>query len=167
MAAYVLTSKVVLLGTAWTGTAPGAPGTQTVSGTITTASDISQWVRGGGEPGWTTALEDVTDMASGGYVETIPGLTSGDDLVFDCHSDQAAAALDQIIRSTLGGISRAGSSPIYCDIKPASGARSPTNPSSVAAVWIAGWSPYAGAVGERAVARLTLKVTGKSDTLTA
>jgi hypothetical protein len=167
MAAFVITSKMTLLGTAWTGTAPGKPGTQTVAGTITTPSDISQFVRSGGEPGWTTAMEAVTNQASGGYVSVIPGLTSGDDLVFECNSAQAAGELDVIVRTTLGGVSRAGSNPVFVDIKPTNAARSTTNPSFVAAVFISAWSPFAGGAGNVASGKLTLTVDGAFGQLVA
>lgn len=167
MAAFVNISRMPLLGTAWTGTAPGLPGTQTISGTITSTSDISTYVVGGGDFGWTTAQEPTTNHGSGGYVTTIPGLTSGDDLVFDCNSDAAAAALDVIIRTTLGGVSRAGSSPIYVDLKPTSAARGATNPSLVAACFITKWSPWTGNVGARAAASLTLTITGAFGYLTS
>lgn len=167
MAAFTNISRTVLLGTAWTGTAPGLPGTQTISGTITSTSDISTFLKGGGDFGWTTAMEDITNHGAGGYVAQIPGLTSGDELVFDCNSDAAASQLDVIIRTTLGGVSRAGSSPIYIDIKPTSSSRAATNPSLVAACFITKWSPWTGAVGSRAAASLTLTITGKFDYLTS
>lgn len=167
MAAFVITSKMTLLGTAWTGTAPGLPGTQTISGTITSTSDISTFVRGGGEPGWKTAMESTTNEGSGGYSAVIPGITTGDDLVFECNSDQAASQLDVIVRTTLGGVSRAGSVPVYVDIKPTNAARSVTNPSFVAAVFISAWSPFAGSVGGVAIGRLTLTTTGAFGQLTA
>ena len=167
MAAYVNISRTILLGTAWTGTAPGSPGTQTIAGTITSTSDISSYTIGGGEPGWNTSMEDITNFASGGYKSVIPGLTEGDELSFDCNSDQAASQLDTIIRTTLGGVSRAGSAAIYVDVKPTSAARLATNPSFVAAVWISKWTPFMGSVGARAGANLTLTVTGAFGQLTA
>jgi hypothetical protein len=165
VAAFVITSKTVELGTGWTGTAPGA--NVTISGTVTSGSDISAYLVGGPDPGWDVDQVETTNNASGGYTEVIPGITTGDDLVLDCNSDQAASALDQIIRTTLGGVSVAGSSPIYVDIKPTSAARSTTNPSFVAAVYISKWAPYSGDVGDRAAGQLTLTITGKFDTLTA
>jgi len=167
MSAYVLTSQTVLLGTAWTGTAPG-PGVAvgSISGTISSASDITSYVRSA-PVGWSVAQQDTTNMGSGGYTEVIPGLTSHDQIVLDCNSDQAASALDSIVRSTLGGVASAGSDPIYVDVKPTSASRGSTNPSLVAAVYIVQWSPFGGSVGDRAAARLVLQVTGTFTQLTS
>lgn len=159
MAAFVNISRTVLIGTAWTGTAPGI-GVVTPAGTITAASDLTPFVVSGGDPGWSANMVDITNMGSLGYTSVIPGLTTGDDLVFDCNSDWAASALGPIVRSTLGGIARPGTSPIFVDIKPTSVARSATNPSLVAAVYISKWSPYGGGVGARSAASLTLTITG-------
>lgn len=159
MAAFVNISRTVLLGTAWTGTAPGV-GVPTPSGTISSASDISSYVKGGGDPGFNAAMVDVTTFGSLGYTCVIPGLTTGDDLVFDCNSDWAASQLGPIVRTTLGGVARPGSSPIYVDVKPTSASRSATNPSLIAACYISKWSPYSGGVGERSAGNLVLTITG-------
>jgi hypothetical protein len=166
MAQFVNVSRTVLLGTAWTGTAPGV-GVATPSGTITTASDITSFIKGGGDPGWSANMVDVTNMGSLGYSVVIPGITTGDELVFDANSDWAASQLGAIVRTTLGGIARPGSSPIYADIKPTSASRSATNPSFVAACYISKWKPYGGGVGERAAASLTLTITGTFTDLTS
>lgn len=166
MAQFVNISRTILLGTAWTGTAPG-PTVVTPSGTITSTSDISPFVVGGPDPTWNANMVDVTNFGSLGYSTVIPGITSGDDLVFDCNSDWAASQLGAIVRTTLGGVARPGSSPIYVDIKPTSSSRSATNPSFVAAVFIKSWTPYAGGVGEKAAARLTLTITGTFTDLTS
>lgn len=160
MAAFTITDKTTLLGVAWTGTAPGLPGTQTIAGTIATPLNISAFVTGGGEPGWNTAMEETTNQGSGAYRAVIPGITAGDDLVFECNSDTAASQLDAIIRTTLGGVSRAGSSPIYVDIKRTSASRGTTNMSFVAACYISGWKPIQGATGAVSKTQLTLTVTG-------
>ncbi len=159
MAAFVNISRTILLGTAWTGTAPG-PTVVTPAGTITSTSDISPFVRSGGDPGWNAAMVDVTNFGSLGYSVVIPGITTGDTLVFEANSDWAASQLGPIVRTTLGGIARPASSPIYVDVKPTSAARSATNPSFVAAVYISKWVAVSGAVGDAATARLELTVTG-------
>ena len=166
MAAFVNISRTTLLGVAWTGTAPG-PTVVTPAGTITSTSDISPFVVSGGDPAYNAAMVDITNFGSLGYTTVIPGLTTGDELVFDANSDWAAAQLGSIIRTTLGGIARPGSSPIYVDIKPTSAVRSATNPSFVAACYISKWGPVGGAVGARAVAQLTLTITGTFIELTA
>lgn len=168
MAAFVNISRTILLGTAWTGTAPG-PGVTvgSISGTISSSSDITSYVVGGPDPGWSAAEVDVTNFASQGFSVVIPGITSGDDLVLDANSDWAASQLNAIVRTTLGGVARPGSSPIYVDVKPTSSSRSATNPSFVAACYITKWTPYAGSVGSRAAASLTLRITGSFTDLTS
>lgn len=166
MAQFINISRTIQLGTAWTGTAPG-PTVVTPAGTITTASDITPFVVGGGDPGWNAAMVDITHFGSLGYTSVIPGLTTGDDLTFDCNADWAASQLGVIVRTTLGGVARPSTSPIYVDVKPSSAARSATNPSFVAACFISKWSPYSGGVGARAVASLTLTITGTFTDLTA
>jgi hypothetical protein len=168
MAAFVITSKTTLLGTAWTGTAPG-PNVDptTITGTISSSSNISSFVRGGGEPSFQTAMEETTGQGAYAFRTVIPGITSGDDLVFEANSDTAASQLDAIIRSTLGGVARAGASPIYVDIKRTSAARGATNPSFVAACHISKWAPIMGATGAVASTQLVLTITGSFTELTS
>ena len=167
MAAFVLTGEMILLGTGWTGTAPGLPGTQTIAGTITTPSDISSYVRSVGEPGWTVAEVDVTTMGSGGYEAIIAGLTRGKTMQFDANADLAASQLHSILFTTLGGPARPNTAPIYLDLKATNAARSATNPSFVAAVYMVDASGFIGSVGERAAARFSLRPTGAFTHLTA
>lgn len=168
MAAFTIISKTTLLGTTWSGTAPGPNvDPSTIAGTISSASNISSYITGGGEPSFQTAMEETTGQGAYGFKTVIPGITSGDDLVFDINSDAAAAAVDSIIRTTLGGVSRAGSSPIYCDIKRTSASRGSTNPSSVFAVFISKWAPILGATGAVAKTQLVLTVTGSFADLVA
>lgn len=155
MAAFVSTSRMVLLGAAWTGTAPGLPGTQTISGTVTSASDISTYTKSG-NPATAAAMQDGTTFGSGGYVVQYPGLKSGDDLVFEIVSDYAASLIDVIVRTTLGGIG----SLVYVDLKPTNSARGATNPSFVAAAYISGYTPVSGSVGDLSMGSLTLTITG-------
>jgi hypothetical protein len=162
MAAFVNTSRVVLLGAAWTGTAPGLPGTQTISGTITTSQDLSAYVRSN-DVSTSAAMQDGTTFGNGGFVVQYPGLQSGDDITLDIVADFAAATVYPIITTTLGGLGAL----VYLDFKPASGSRSATNPSFVAAAYISGWSPIRGAVGDLASHQLTLTVTGKFGYLTS
>lgn len=159
MAAFVNTNRMILLGAAWTGTAPG-PTVVTPAGTITTPSDISSFVRGGGDAVYNAAMVDITNFGSLGYTVVIPGITSGDDLVLEANSDFAASQLRAIVFTTLGGIARAGTAPIYFDIKPTNAARSATNPSFIGACYISKWSPVSGNVGDAATAQLTLTITG-------
>ena len=162
MAAFVNVSRTVLLGAAWTGTAPGLPGTQTTAGTITTASDISLFVKSG-NPSTKAAMQDGSTFGTGGYVVQYPGLKSGDDISFDVVSDYAASQIDAIVRTTLGGLG----SLVYLDLKPTSAARSATNPSFVAAAYISGYTPVSGGVGDLGAGTLTLTITGAFGYLTA
>jgi hypothetical protein len=168
MAAFVNTNRMVLLGAAgsWTGTAPG-PTVVTPSGTITAPQDVSAFVRGGGDAVYNANMVDITNFGSLGYTVVIPGITSGDDLVLECNSDFAASQLRAIVFTTLGGIAKAGSAPIYFDIKPTNAARSATNPSFVGAGHITKWSPVSGNVGEAATAALTIAITGTFVDLTS
>lgn len=158
MAAYALISRTVILGTVWTGTAPG-PGVATPAGTVATVLDCTPYLVDGGDLASNSNMLEATTMSSLGYSVMIPGLTSGDDLVLTMSADEAASSLAVGIR-TLGGVARPATSPIYVDTKPTSASRSATNPSSVAAVYIKKWSPRAGSVGNKSVAQLTLCVSG-------
>jgi len=162
MPAFVNTSRVVLLGTAWTGTAPGLPGTQTIAGTITSAQDISGFTRAG-EPSTSVAMQDGTTFGSGGFTVQYPGLRSGDDIVFDIVTDFASSQVYSIIQTTLGGLGAA----VFVDLKPVAGARAATNPSFVAAGFISQWSPFTGNVGDLAAAQLTISITGAFGYLTS
>ena len=160
MAAFVNTSRTILLGAAWTGTAPGLPGTQTVSGTISSASDISAYVRGG-NPAPSVAMQDGTNFASGGFVIQYPGLKTGDTITFYIIGDYASSTVYPIIQTTLGGLG----SLVYLDLKATSASRGATNPSFVAAAYISQWQPIGGNVGDLASMSLGLTITGKFDYL--
>jgi hypothetical protein len=166
VAAFVVTSKMILLGTAWTGsgTEPGGVvAVGSIAGTITTPSNISAYVHAGGEPGSSAAMQTVTSFASLGFEQKIPGLKSGDDLVFQAYGDYAAAALDSIIKTTLGGLSAF----VYCDIKPTVAARGATNPSFVCGGYISGNKMLIGSVGDVAGRELTVTISGTFTELTA
>lgn len=154
---FVNLSRTILVGAAFTGTAPG-PAVAVPAGTITTPSDISAFVVGGGDPAWDLEKVPITNFGSLGYTSILLGLISGDDLVFDALSDQAASQLRAIVITTLGG--PAGRLPVYCDVKPTSAARSATNPSFVCKTYIKRWSSFSGSVGSKAAAGLTLAIDG-------
>ena len=162
MAAFVSTSRMTLLGAAWTGTAPGLPGTQTISGTITSSSDLSSYIRSA-EPSTKAAMLDGTTFGTGGYMVQYPGLKSNDQIVLDALSDFAASQLHSIIVTTLGGMG----SLVYLDQKPTNSARGTTNPSFVAACYISGYKAFTGSVGTLALASVTLDVTGAFGYLTS
>jgi hypothetical protein len=163
VAAFVLVSKTILIGTTWSApsTAPGpiVP-LPTIAGTISSSSDLTPYSTAA-DTGMATAMQDVTNFASGGYMQVIPGITTGDNIVIQANSDYAASQIYAIVNTTLGGLSRAGSSPVYVDIKQTSAARGATNPSFVAAVYISSWKPGSGSVGNKAAMELTLTVTGQ------
>lgn len=161
MAAFVNLSRVVLIGTSWTGTAPGLPGTQTISGTISSSTDISSFVMGGEFTG-NTAMVEGTTFGSGGFEVKYPGLKSGDDITFEAVSDFAASQLYSVIAPLF-----AASTLTYVDLKPVSGSRAATNPSTVLAGYISKHSPYGGGVGDLAKASFTLTITGKFGDLTS
>ena len=159
MAAFVNTSRMVLLGAAWTGTvAPGVGGSTAITntGTITTPQDISAFVKSG-NPSTKAAMQDVTTFGSGGFTQVIPGLKSGDDITFECVSDFAAAQLYAIVQTTLGGLGSA----VYLDIKPTVAARGATNPSFAGFGYISSWTPASGSVGDAAMASLTISISGR------
>lgn len=169
MAVAVVTARTLLVGSAWTGTAPGSPGTQTISGTISSSQDLSQWLSTGAEPGFSTDMVEFTDMASNAFREFLPSLSQGDDIQFPLHADFASSQLFSKLQTVFGtlGISRAGDAERYIDIKLASSSRAATNPSFVAAVYCKGIQPVSGGVGEKAVSALTLQVTGAFAYLTS
>lgn len=164
MAAFVNTSRMILLGTAWSSVAPGIPGTQTIAGTITSPKDISGFVKSG-HPSTKAAMQDTTTFGSGGYSAVIPGLKSGDDITFECLSDFAASQINSIVNTDLGGVN--SGTLVYVDIKPTNAARSATNPSFVAAGYITAWTGGGGSVGDVAMAQLTISITGKFGDLVA
>lgn len=141
MAIAVATSAKIQLGTAWTGTAPGAPGTQTISGTISSASDVSGYCTAVEVP-FTAATQDGTTFGSGGFTIRYAGLKDGM-LTLTLLNDYAASALDSIIWTTLGGL---GAS-VYFDVMPTSAARGPGNPSYVGQIILVDYKPIPVTVG--------------------
>lgn len=161
MAAIVLTSATISAGTAWTGTAPGSPGTQTISGTITSVSDLSVYCTSVQIP-LVIGTQDATTLGSGGYRLMLPAIKSSD-VALALLNDFAASALNDILRTTLGGLGAT----VYLDIKPTSAARSTTNPSYVFACLITQLQPVMGAVGNLNAMSLTWPATGAFATLTS
>ena len=171
IAVYVVTSKSLLIGSAWTGTAPGDPGTQTVSGTVTSADDLSSFLSSGLDVNYATDQVEFTNMASGGFKVFLPGLTESGELTIPLHADMAASTgLHALIVGATGnslGITRPGDTPIYVDAKPTSASRGTSNPSFVFAANVSSYSPLQGGVGEKAVGQITLRPTGAFAILTS
>lgn len=173
MSAFVLTAKTVIVGNTWSApaTAPGLGAGVTIAGTITGGvnHDISEWLAEGAEPGMSAAMVDTTNFASGGFVQQIVGLTSGDDIQLPLHASYAASQIWADIQGVFGTlvVARPGDAARFIDIKATAAARSATNPSYVFAVHCKGVQPISGSVGDKAMHALTLQVTGGFAVLTA
>lgn len=161
MSAIVLTNATISAGAAWTGTAPGLPGTQTVAGTITTASDLSTYCTSVTLP-LTIGTDDATNFGSGGFRVVLSAIKSTD-VGLNLNNDFAASALNDILRTTLGGLGAT----VYLDVRATSAARSATNPSYVFACVITSLQPINGAIGSINSMSLTWPSTGKFEVLTA
>lgn len=160
MAVQALTQAKVLFGTAWTGTAPGAPGTQTVSGTITTSTDLSFWGKALSTPEAFEAL-DASGFGSGGYRNFVPGMAAmSASITF--FQDYAASA----VYATLSALTLAKTLS-YWDVQPVNAARSATNPSLVFAAYMTQFDFLTAATGEVAEVTVGLSVTGKWAHLTS
>lgn len=165
MAVFVLTSTTLLAGTAWTGTAPGDPGTQTVSGTITSSTDLTAMLTSV-DLAIDAEEKDFTNFASAGWRIKRGGLKAGT-LQLNFNQDFAASQVDALLG--LGGSlwPFAGTGTYYFDMKPTSSARSATNPSYVGQIVPLSYKPIAGSVGDEAVVSIQYPTTGKIDRLIA
>lgn len=165
MAVFALTSATIQMGTAWTGTAPGDPGTQTVSGTITSATNISAMIS---EVDISLDADEIdyTNFASGGWRQKTIGLKAGT-IQFTFNQDFAASQVDALFG--IGGslMPFGGTGTYYFDIKPTSAARGTTNPSYVGQLIPLAYSPLSGAVGALATVQLQIPTTGQVARLTA
>mgnify|MGYP000901236070 CR=1 FL=1 len=164
MSVYVITNATVLAGVAWTGTAPGEPGTQTVSGTITSSVDLTAMLD---EVELSLAADelDFTHMASGGWRIKRPGLKAGTGKL-NFHQDFDASQVDA--RFGLGGtFGFASASTLYLDIKPTGASRSATNPSYVLQFLNLGYQPFGGGVGAKSISPFSFPTTGLVARLTS
>ena len=170
MGVFVNTSKTLLAGAAWTGTAPGDPGTQTVSGTITSSKDFSAFLSSGIDVNFAADQVEFTNSASGGFKTFLPGLTEAGELTIPLHADMTAStgvnAMLQTISGNNLGITRPGDSEVYFDVKATSSSRGTSNPSFVFAANISGYKPLVGDIGGKAVGEITLRPTGAFAILT-
>lgn len=156
MAVFALTGATILVGTAWTGTAPGTSATP--SGTITTTTDISAMVT---QVSLSLEADELewTNFASAGWRQKEVGLQMGS-VSLTLNQDFAASQVDAIFG--LGGtLGFASSSSLYMDIKPTSSARGATNPSYVLRFLNLSYQPIGNSVGELAVMSLTFPTTGR------
>jgi hypothetical protein len=159
VASLVLTSATTLVGTAWTGTAPG-PANPTVSGTISSSTDFSDAIRQV-TLSMSVAMQDFTTFGDGAFVTQKPGLKSAD-IQIEFNQDFAASEVD----ATFGAGFLAGTL-YYLDIKPTSSARGATNPSYVYACYVSEYTPVGNAVGDRASVTIPFAVTGTYARLTS
>jgi hypothetical protein len=159
-APLVLLNAQVLVGSAWTGTAPGFPGNQTVAGTVTSSVDISPWVTGV-SLNFSAEQKDTTTMSSNGWSSMALGKRT------------AACTIDILADYSAGGVIQTlqpywdGGGLMYLDIKPTATTRSTTNPSYVLAAYLANWTPFSGKVGDVVAMTLTPAVVSKAVQLTA
>ena len=164
MAVFSLTSATVLVGAAWTGTAPGTSATP--SGTITSTTDLSSMTTAV-TVSMSSAELGTTNFGSGGWEQKISGLATGS-IQLTFNQDFAAGQVDALfgIGGTFG-FAPGQVTPYYIDIKPTSSARAATNPSYVAAWLNMGGDPIQGSVGDLAVVTYTFPFTGRFHRLTS
>jgi hypothetical protein len=165
VAVFVLTSATIQVGTAWTGTAPGAA--VAASGTINTPVDVSALVTSV-ELSINTDEIEFTNFASAGWRQKTPGLQMGS-VALNFNDDYASSLTDQLfgLGGTVGIMSANSTSTYYMDIRPTSASRSATNPSYVLRFLNLGGSIVGGSVGTLAVKGLTFPTTGVVTRLTS
>lgn len=171
MAVYVVTSKTLLIGAAWTGTAPGDPGTQTISGTVTSASNMSAFLSSGLDVSYDVDQVEFTNMASGGFRTFLPGLSESGELTIPLHADETVTTGVRAILASVTGnslcVTRPGDTPIYVDVKATSAARGTSNASFVFAANVSSFTGVMGGVGDKGVSEITLRPTGAFAILTS
>lgn len=158
MATLVLTDCKTILGTGWTGTAPG-PANPTVTGTITSDLALNDHIYQV-ELDMSVAMVDFTTFGDGAFMTQKPGLKSGN-VTISFNEDFAAANVD----ATFGAGFLAGTL-YYIDVKPTSSARATTNPSYVYAAYVSAY-PFSGTVGDRGAVVVPFAVTGTYSRLTS
>ena len=160
MTVAALNSSTLLLGTAWTGTAPGT-GT-TPSGTINSGSgtyiDITSYTQESGAD-FSVNVLDGTTHGSGNFMTNYPGLKSGS-LTLSVLADYASGANMEKLWAMFGQT-------VYFDQKPTSSARGTSNPSAVGAVIVNSLKWVQVKVGELNVLQLTWPTTGAYTVLTS
>jgi hypothetical protein len=153
VAVATLISPKILVGTAWTGTAPGISN-PTVTGTISSSTDLSAWCKEVSLPE-TVAMQDSTTFGAGGFAQNVPGLSSMS-VTLTFYQDFAATAT----YATLASLALAKTL-TYWDVNGTTSARSATNPSLVFAAYIATFDFLSAAVGNVPEVPLALTITGK------
>jgi hypothetical protein len=164
MAVFALTTPTIKVGTAWTGTAPGDPGTQTVSGTISASTTISTMVSQI-EISINADVLEYTNFGSGGWKQKLPGLKEGT-VQLTLNQDFAASQVDALFG--LGGtFPPGGTGTYYMDVTATSAARGTTNPSYVLQFYNTTYMPVTGQVGALTVITMPFTITGQVARLTA
>ena len=166
MAVFVNTARLVLAGAGWTGTAPGSPGTQTISGTITSTTDLSAYIDSGAEFEGNADMVETTNMASGGYRAYIAGLKSASTITIPFQADVTASGLLDDLQTVFGATELEGAS-AYFDIKADDASRGTSNPSVVFQALCVSFQRIGGGVGDLARMGLVLQPTGAWAELTS
>ena len=162
MAISVATTSTILLGTAWTGTAPGAAAVP--SGTINSGSgtyiDATSYCQAVEVP-MTSEMKDGETFGSVGFKVRYCGLKDGA-LTLTLLNDFATGLLDSKLYTLWSTQALT-----YFDVKPTSAARGTSNPSFVGAVYINDYKPMQVQVGNLVVMQYTWPTTGYFERLTS
>lgn len=162
MAVFSMTGVTALVGSGWTGTAPGTGAAP--SGTITSTTDLSAMLTG-------VTLDlaqdelDYTNFGSAGFRQKIGGLQAAT-ITLNFNQDFAASQVDALFG--IGGTFGHGSAgPFYLDVKASSASRAATNPSYVFAWLPLNYTILSGSVGDLATISLQFPSTGRYARLTS
>lgn len=160
MAIAIPTTTTVLLGTAWTGTAPGTGSTP--SGTINSGSGTylaaTSYTKQS-DVDFTVATQDGTTFGSGGFVTRYAGLKDGS-LTLSILQDFASGANMEKLWAMFGLT-------VYFDVTPTSSARGTSNPSAVGAVIVDNLKWTTVQVGDLPLLQVTWPTTGAYAVLTS
>lgn len=160
MAITIPTTTTVLLGTAWTGTAPGTGSTpsgtiNSGSGTYLAATSYAKQA----DVDFTVATQDGTTFGSGGYVVRYAGLKDGS-LTLSILQDFATGLNMEKLWAMFGLT-------VYFDVTPTSSARGVSNPSAVGAVIVDNLKWTTVQVGDLPLLQVTWPTTGAYAVLTS
>lgn len=163
MPVQALISPQILIGATTTGgTAPGGS-TAPTGCTISSSTDIASFVTSVSTPVTVVQLDNTT-FGAGGFTQIVAGLRSG---TIDLNINQAFAASEiNALLGINGSVAQPGGF-FVIEIRPASGARSSTNPGFIARVFHGGWSTFNAQVGQIPTITVSLQTTGGFGELTA
>lgn len=102
---------------------------------------------------------ETTDFGSGGFVEVVGGLKSGQ-VTLDFHSDFGAGGISNLLSDLVGTIGTV-------TINPTGTAVSSSNPTWTAEVLVSSFTPVAGAVGDLSTFSVTFPTSGEITYATA